>query len=137
MDEAARVIQSLPAGAQATKGNEAALQRDGQVRLWWDGTPLDLFLNTTDFHEEVSTRIRWEQFAERSIPFLSCNDLAVFKAFFNRIKSRIGTKHRKPRCPGMRWNNKTIGGCIHCDFYDVFNMHSENRTAITCEISSS
>ena len=23
---------------------------DGQVRLWWDTTPVDVFTNTTEFH---------------------------------------------------------------------------------------
>ncbi|MEE9254804.1 MAG: hypothetical protein V3U43_07710 [Pseudomonadales bacterium] len=85
-DQAEAIARSLPAGVQMSKDDKAALRREGQVRLWWDGTPLDLFLNTTDFHEEVSARIRWEQFAEHPIPFLSCNDLAVFKAFFNRTR---------------------------------------------------
>ena len=62
------------------------LEREGQVRLWWEHTPLDLFLNSTDFHLEVAERIRWEAFMDRQIPFLSCLDLAVFKAFFNRTK---------------------------------------------------
>lgn len=86
VDQAETVIQALPATVKVTKANQTALHRDGQVRLWWDGTPLDLFLNTTDFHEEVASRVRWEQFAEHAIPFLSCNDLAVFKAFFNRTQ---------------------------------------------------
>lgn len=63
-----------------------ALQRDGQTRLWWDDTPVDLFLNTTPFHEAVGERIRHEPFAGETIPFLGCSDLAVFKAFFDRTK---------------------------------------------------
>jgi hypothetical protein len=34
----------------------------------------------------VSERIRWEQFGDVELPFLSCRDLAVFKAFFDRTK---------------------------------------------------
>ena len=44
------------------------------------------FLNTTPFHDQIAARTRWEQFAGASIPFLSCQDIAVFKAFFNRTK---------------------------------------------------
>jgi hypothetical protein len=69
-----------------TDADLAVLQRDGQVRIWWDKTPLDLFLNTTPFHDDVALRVRWERFADASIPFLSCQDIAVFKAFFNRTK---------------------------------------------------
>ena len=56
------------------------------MRLWSAGTPVDVFLNTTEFHEQAADRIRWHDFAGHRIPFLSCTDLAVFKAFFNRTK---------------------------------------------------
>jgi hypothetical protein len=76
----------MPREVMATAANRAALARDGQVRLWWDETPVDLFMNTTEFHEEVAARARRESFAGRNLPFLSCTDLAVFKAFFNRTR---------------------------------------------------
>jgi hypothetical protein len=81
-----QVFRSLPKPVTWRNTDLATLNRDGQVRIWWDRTPLDLFLNTTPFHEEVAARTRWEQFADTSIPFLSCHDIAVFKAFFNRTK---------------------------------------------------
>lgn len=79
-------MKALPDGVKITRNDRTILKRDGQVRVWWDKTPLDLFLNTTDYHEQVSTRIRAEQFAGTRIPFLSCLDVAVFKAFFNRTR---------------------------------------------------
>ena len=80
------VFAALPKNVRRTREDLAVLRRDGQIRLWWDGTPIDLFLNTTDLHAHVAERTRWERFATRTIPFLSCYDLAVFKAFFNRTK---------------------------------------------------
>jgi hypothetical protein len=80
------VFRALPKSVKWNDSDLAALQRDGQVRIWWDKTPLDLFLNTTPFHDDVALRVRWERFADASIPFLSCQDIAVFKAFFNRTK---------------------------------------------------
>jgi hypothetical protein len=62
---------------------------DGQVRLYWDQVPVDLFLNTTEFHEQLADRVRYETFAGRSVPFLSCTDLAVFKCLFNRSKDWV------------------------------------------------
>lgn len=59
---------------------------DGQARLWWDGTPVDVFLDTTPFHADVRGRARAEPFGGVEIPFLACRDLAVFKAFFNRTQ---------------------------------------------------
>jgi hypothetical protein len=79
-------LGALPRGVVATDGDRALLVRDGQARLWWDTTPIDVFLNTTPFHEAVAARVRWEPFAGRDLPFLACEDLAVFKAFFDRTK---------------------------------------------------
>ena len=64
----------------------SACGRDGQIRLWWDTTPVDVFLNTDRFHEQAAARVRWEDFGGHRLPFLACTDLAVFKAFFDRTK---------------------------------------------------
>ena len=85
-EHSAETLAALPSGVVATDKDRGSLERDGQARLWWDSTPVDVFLNTTDFHEQVATRVRWEPFAGRRMPFLACQDLAVFKAFFNRTK---------------------------------------------------
>ncbi len=85
-DRVDETLEALPSEVVATDADRALLARDGQARLWWDTTPVDLFLNTTPFHEQVATRVRWEPFAGTELPFLSCGDLAIFKAFFNRTK---------------------------------------------------
>jgi hypothetical protein len=87
--EAARALSALPDGVQVTPPDQRLLERDGQARLWWDTTPVDLFLNTTDYHDLVSTRCRREWFSGEEVPFLACGDLAVFKAFFNRSKDWV------------------------------------------------
>jgi hypothetical protein len=79
-------LEALPDGIVAAPEDRALLVRDGQARLWWGTTPVDVFLNTTSFHEDVAARVRWEPFAGTRLPFLACQDLAVFKAFFNRTK---------------------------------------------------
>jgi hypothetical protein len=84
-----RVLGVLPAGVSVTARNGEELARDGQSRLWWDEVPVDLFLNTTPFHEAATSRVRWEEFAGADVPFLDCNDLAVFKAFFSRGKDWV------------------------------------------------
>jgi hypothetical protein len=80
------VLDALPAQVVWSDADQALIERDGQVRVWWDTTPVDLFLNTTEFHAQSAERARWHEFAGVRIPFLSCSDLAVFKAFFNRTK---------------------------------------------------
>ena len=79
-------LDALPSDVKVTRDDRRLFKRDGQVRVWWGKTPLDIFLNSTEFHEGIEGRIRWETFGGRSLPFLSCFDLAVFKAFFNRTR---------------------------------------------------
>lgn len=85
-DQANAVVDALPPKVTRTPGEIAALKRDGQARLWWDETPIDVFLNTTDYHDQIAQRTRQEPFLGDELPFLSCTDLAVFKVFFNRTK---------------------------------------------------
>ena len=80
------VLDALPDEVVWSDADLHLVAQDGQVRLWWATTPVDLFLNTTAFHVQAAERARWEDFAGVQIPFLSCPDLAVFKAFFNRTK---------------------------------------------------
>jgi hypothetical protein len=81
-----QLLASLPHGVAWSDADRALIVRDGQVRLWWGETPVDVFLNTTEFHEQVASRCRQEPFAGVDVPFLACVDLAVFKAFFDRTK---------------------------------------------------
>jgi hypothetical protein len=80
------LLAALPAEVSADDAAVAQLETDGQTRLWWSTTPVDVFLDTTPFHADVGSRIRTEPFAGHDIPFLACRDLAVFKAFFDRTK---------------------------------------------------
>ncbi|MDZ7781641.1 MAG: hypothetical protein U5K56_01375 [Halioglobus sp.] len=80
------VFAALPPGVETEHKDRKIALRDGQVRLWWGRTPVDLFFNTTDFHVEAARRVRFETFMGERLPFLSCSDLAVFKAFFNRTQ---------------------------------------------------
>lgn len=80
------IFKVLPKTIDHTEKQRNLLRDEGQVRVWWESTPVDIFLNTTDFHNDAAKRVRWESFAGATIPFLSCNDIAVFKAFFNRTK---------------------------------------------------
>jgi len=86
VDRTREVFSALPDNVSWTEEDVERTEADGQVRLWWDGTPVDIFLSTTPFHAQVSTRTHLEQFAATEVPFLSCTDLAVFKAFFNRTR---------------------------------------------------
>ena len=85
-EEAGRVAAALAPAVDHTEADLRALEHDGQARLWWDRTPVDVFLDTTEFHVQVAQRRQLHDFGGRQVPFLGCSDLAVFKAFFNRTK---------------------------------------------------
>jgi hypothetical protein len=80
------VLDALPSEVAWDDDDINTIGRDGQVRLWWERTPVDLFFSTTEFHDRVLDRVRFEPFLGRNLPFLSCGDLAVFKAFFDRTR---------------------------------------------------
>jgi hypothetical protein len=83
---AGTVLDALPAEVARSTTDLAHFLRDGQVRLWWAATPIDVFTDTTDFHIAAADRSVVHEFASHDVPFLSCSDVAVFKAFFNRTK---------------------------------------------------
>lgn len=85
-ERAEDVAAALPPGVSCDSAKLKALVRDGQVRLDWNGTPLDIFLNTTEMHAQAAQCVSWERLAGRRLPFLSCFHVALFKAFFNRTK---------------------------------------------------
>jgi hypothetical protein len=61
-------------------------ERDEQVRLPWDHTPVDLFFSYDALHDSCFERRREVPFAGKRITILSAEDLAVFKVIFNRSK---------------------------------------------------
>ncbi len=87
--QAKRVFAALPVGVVSTAADLTTVKRDDQVRLWWDDTPIDLFFHTSSFHQDVSRRVRRVPFAGRQIDVLCAEDLAVFKALFDRPKDWV------------------------------------------------
>jgi hypothetical protein len=83
---AKEVLGALPDGMTTTVAAARALEEEGQARLWWDDTPIDIFLDIHSFHEEVARGVRLVPFEARTIPVLNCTALTVFKALFNRTK---------------------------------------------------
>ena len=85
-DQAGPVLRALPAGVAVDAGDVAAAARDGQVRVWWDDTPVDVFFDVHDFHDAAAASVRAVPFSGVMIPVLGCDALAVFKVVFNRTK---------------------------------------------------
>ena len=68
------------------EADEKELDRDGQVRLWWDRNPVDLFFSYDPFHDEMRRSARRVPFNGATIPILGPEHLAVCKAMFDRPK---------------------------------------------------
>ncbi len=83
---AADVFDALPVGVEYTNEQLVEAQQRDQVRLWWGDTPIDVFFAAEQFHFEVDTRCRSVPFEGRRIRVLGAEDLAVFKALFDRTK---------------------------------------------------
>jgi hypothetical protein len=84
--EAESVLAALPDGVRVRKKDVAKVRRDGQARLDWDGTPIDVFLNNLPLHEAVASAVVWVRLEGREVPVLDCASLTIFKALFDRTK---------------------------------------------------
>jgi hypothetical protein len=81
-----RALDALPDDVAQPAGTLEAITRDGQVRLWWDDIPIDLFFNYADVHEEAARNRRRVSFEGTRIPVLGPVELAVFKVMFDRTR---------------------------------------------------
>lgn len=89
--EFARVREILSAlGATADEPSAAAaVARDGQVRVMWDSTPLDLFFAYDAFHEAAAAGVNTVPFAQSQITILAVEHLIVCKVIFDRPKDWV------------------------------------------------
>lgn len=86
-----RVLSALGSLSVDTDGDvfRERVRRDGQVRVPWGLTPVDLFFAHDAFHESCRKRIREVPFGDERIRILGPEDLVVFKAVFDRRKDWI------------------------------------------------
>jgi hypothetical protein len=73
-------------GVTVSSSDRAAIERDGQARLDWDGSYLDLFFATFELHQAMAERSRQVDFGPVRIPILSPEHLIVCKVVFDRPK---------------------------------------------------
>lgn len=84
--DAGKVLEALPEGVEVSAADVEKVERDGQARLFWDGVPIDVFLNNLPLHEAVSAAVVWVPLQGRKAPVLDCASLVVFKSLFDRTK---------------------------------------------------
>jgi predicted nucleotidyltransferase len=85
----AHVFAALPTEIAHSSDDEQSVVDSDQVRLWWDDTPVDLFFAASDFHMQVAGRTRRVPFAGSHVNVLGAEDLAVFKALFDRSRDWV------------------------------------------------
>jgi hypothetical protein len=85
-DRAREVFEVLPVGTTWTETDVERVERDGQVRLFWDDTPIDVFFSTHEFHDLAWRGLERVPFAGSTIPILGATELVVFKAYFDRTR---------------------------------------------------
>jgi hypothetical protein len=108
---AGEVFAALPAAVGRSQTDLAHCLSDGQVRLWWGHTPINVFANTTDFHVAAADRTVVHHFAASDVPFLSCSDVAVFKAFFNRTQDWADLEEMS--VAGTLDGDRVLGALVH------------------------
>ncbi|HEB88439.1 MAG TPA: hypothetical protein ENI85_02620 [Deltaproteobacteria bacterium] len=85
-DDVLAVLVRLGA-EEPTRTESTRLHREGQARIRWNATPIDLFFSYDAFHDACMTRRRAYPFGEgETIQVLAPEDLVVFKAVFDREK---------------------------------------------------
>jgi hypothetical protein len=84
--KAAEVLAALPEGVRVEEGDVEKAVRDGQTRLFWDGVPVDVFLNNLPLHDEVANGVLWVDMQGSQVPVLDCASLVIFKSFFARTR---------------------------------------------------
>jgi hypothetical protein len=83
------MFAALPEGLEFSGLSLEQAETDGQVRLRWGITPIDLFLSVLPFHDHVAAHVRSVPFEGHTIPVLGCTGLAVFKAMFDRPRDWV------------------------------------------------
>ena len=85
-EQAQQVLDALPRGVTRKTDAARLLKRDAQIRLWWDQTPVDLFLDSLPIHVQAAENVEIVPFEGERIPVLGATELAVFKAMFGRTQ---------------------------------------------------
>jgi hypothetical protein len=80
------VQKALHSVIEFTDSQLKYLKAEGQTRVFWDETPVNLFFNVSDLHQHMSLKTSQGILNGVEIPVLSAEFLAIFKAMFNRTK---------------------------------------------------
>jgi hypothetical protein len=113
VDEVARPLREL--GVAIDDAAADLIRRDGQARVWWDQTPVDLFFAYDRFHDAAARARRTVPFATGEIQILAPEHLMVCKAVFNRPKDWVDIDAMRELGQGvdtaevLRWVGRIAG----------------------------
>ncbi|MGH2977699.1 MAG: hypothetical protein ACRDKC_04915 [Gaiellaceae bacterium] len=102
-------------GVTVSQADRDTIRRDGQARLDWDGSYLDLFFATISLHREMAEHARLVAFGPVQIPILSPEHLIVCKAVFDRQKDWVDIEEMVAwgteidRAEALRWVEELLG----------------------------
>ena len=85
-EHAQRGLDAMPDGVDVPATTATTIAREGQARVFWDETPVDLFFDYAPVHADAALHRREVPFAGGVIPVLGPVELAVFKAMFDRTR---------------------------------------------------
>ena len=88
-DRADEVLDPLGRLGVHVEGAAEAIAAQGQARVMWGSTPIDLFFSYDRFHDAASRASIEVPFADKTIRVLSPEHLAVCKAVFDRPKDWV------------------------------------------------
>jgi hypothetical protein len=102
-------------GVTISESDRALIERDGQARLDWDGSYLDVFFATLELHREMARCSREVAFGPVFIPILSPEHLIVCKVVFDRpkdwvdIEEIVGWGTKVNDAIVLRWVDELLG----------------------------
>jgi len=88
-DDAPRVLEALSHLAPIAEDDVEKLVEDGFVRVVADIFPIDVFLSTDEFHDDMRPSVEIHQVGQNHFPYISATHLAVLKAMFDRPKDWV------------------------------------------------
>ncbi len=117
-------------GVTVAPEDRAAIASDGQARLDWEGTYLDVFFATLDLHLEMAGRARVVRFGAVDIPILAPEDLVVCKAIFGRPKDWLDIEEM------LRWGTEVDGARTLSWVGEILGPDSEQYTRLADVLSA-
>jgi hypothetical protein len=111
-------------GATVSAANMESVAKDGQARLSWQDSYLDVFFATMDLHQEMARQARRVQFGPVEIPILAPEHLIVCKAVYDRPKDWLDIEEM------LGWGTEVDGREILKWIGDIVGPFSERAARL-------